>query len=172
MSSSGSNPLSSLARQQIDREADIVVGDSENAMPVPDRQRNTHDFIANDAATSGDPTPRIVRDMSAGRMSRVSKVVDLTRVPAVPWAWVDEHVYAASRVQRESVAERTAVEYGLPVPADQRNNDSIQDGRYCGVHGIPAGWRWLGKANLPTRAHARKTKKINNLTVISAQSHE
>jgi hypothetical protein len=97
MSSSGSNPLSSLARQQIDREADIVVGDSENAMPVPDRQRNTHDFIANDAATSGDPTPRIVRDMSAGRMSRVSKVVDLTRVPAVPWAWVDEHVYAAIR---------------------------------------------------------------------------
>lgn len=30
-------------------------------------------------------------------MSRVSRVVDLTQVPAVPWAWVDEHVYAAIR---------------------------------------------------------------------------
>jgi len=66
-------------------------------MPVPDRQRTTHAFIANDAATSGDPAPRIVRDMSAGQMSCVSKAVDLTRVPSVPWAWVDEHVYAAIR---------------------------------------------------------------------------
>jgi hypothetical protein len=30
-------------------------------------------------------------------MSRVLRVVDLTQVPAVPWAWVDEHVYAAIR---------------------------------------------------------------------------
>ena len=30
-------------------------------------------------------------------MSRVPRVVDLTQVPAVPWAWVDEHVYAAIR---------------------------------------------------------------------------
>src|SRR5438105_3060859 len=30
-------------------------------------------------------------------MSRVSRVIDLTQVPAVPWAWVDEHVYAAIR---------------------------------------------------------------------------
>ncbi len=30
-------------------------------------------------------------------MSRVPQVVDLTQVPAVPWAWVDEHVYAAIR---------------------------------------------------------------------------
>jgi hypothetical protein len=29
-------------------------------------------------------------------MSR-SRIVDLTQVPAVPWAWVDEHVYAAIR---------------------------------------------------------------------------
>jgi hypothetical protein len=30
-------------------------------------------------------------------MSSVSRPVDLTQVPAVPWAWVDEHVYAAIR---------------------------------------------------------------------------
>ena len=30
-------------------------------------------------------------------MSGVSKSVDLKEVPAVPWAWVDEHVYAAIR---------------------------------------------------------------------------
>jgi hypothetical protein len=30
-------------------------------------------------------------------MSHVPRIVDLTQVPAVPWAWVDEHVYAAIR---------------------------------------------------------------------------
>ena len=30
-------------------------------------------------------------------MSRVPRPVDLTQVPAVPWAWVDEHIYAAIR---------------------------------------------------------------------------
>ena len=30
-------------------------------------------------------------------MSSNSLPVDLTQVPAVPWAWVDEHVYAAIR---------------------------------------------------------------------------
>src|SRR6202047_3088805 len=32
-----------------------------------------------------------------GEMSSVPRHVDLTQVPAVPWAWVDEHVYAAIR---------------------------------------------------------------------------
>lgn len=27
----------------------------------------------------------------------MTRVVDLTQVPTVPWAWVDEHVYAAIR---------------------------------------------------------------------------
>src|ERR1700724_2729782 len=31
------------------------------------------------------------------RMSSVSRLIDLTQVPAVPWAWVNEHVYAAIR---------------------------------------------------------------------------
>jgi len=30
-------------------------------------------------------------------MSAPSRTIDLTQVPAVPWAWVDEHVYAAIR---------------------------------------------------------------------------
>jgi hypothetical protein len=30
-------------------------------------------------------------------MSSVRRVVDLRQVPAVSWAWVDEHVYAAIR---------------------------------------------------------------------------
>ena len=30
-------------------------------------------------------------------MSSLPRPVDLTQVPAVPWAWVDEHVYAAIR---------------------------------------------------------------------------
>jgi hypothetical protein len=30
-------------------------------------------------------------------MSGVPRLVDLTQVPAVPWAWVDEQVYAAIR---------------------------------------------------------------------------
>ena len=30
-------------------------------------------------------------------MSRVSQPIDLTQVPAVPWAWVDEHIYATIR---------------------------------------------------------------------------
>lgn len=30
-------------------------------------------------------------------MSRLPRVVDLTQVPAVPWAWVDERVYSAIR---------------------------------------------------------------------------
>lgn len=30
-------------------------------------------------------------------MSSAPRTVDLTQVPPVPWAWVDEHVYAAIR---------------------------------------------------------------------------
>ena len=30
-------------------------------------------------------------------MTRTPRTIDLTQVPAVPWAWVDEHVYAAIR---------------------------------------------------------------------------
>jgi hypothetical protein len=39
-------------------------------------------------------------------MCRNSRVVDLTQVPAVPWAWVDEHVYAAIRGCSVKVLQR------------------------------------------------------------------
>jgi hypothetical protein len=36
----------------------------------------------------------------------MSRIVDLTQVPAVPWAWVDEHVYAAIRGCSVKVLQR------------------------------------------------------------------
>jgi len=39
-------------------------------------------------------------------MSGVPRSVDLTQVPAVPWAWVDEHVYAAIRGCSVKVLQR------------------------------------------------------------------
>src|SRR6202158_3502250 len=38
-------------------------------------------------------------------MSSVPRPVDLTQVPTVPWAWVDEHVYAAIRGCSEKVLQ-------------------------------------------------------------------
>src|SRR5256885_5015039 len=35
--------------------------------------------------------------MRENEMNSVTRHVDLTQVTAVPWAWVDEHVYAAIR---------------------------------------------------------------------------
>jgi hypothetical protein len=34
---------------------------------------------------------------SNSTITSAARPVDLTQVPAVPWAWVDEHVYAAIR---------------------------------------------------------------------------
>jgi hypothetical protein len=68
-------------------------------MPVPDHQRPSHDVVAIDTSSSNNrsPAPKIVRSMGAAGVNRGSRAVDLTQVPAVPWAWVDEHVYAAIR---------------------------------------------------------------------------
>jgi len=68
-------------------------------MPVRDRQLPTHDVIAIDTPNSVDLSqpPNVVRSTGASGMTRISRAVDLTQVPAVPWAWVDEYVYAAIR---------------------------------------------------------------------------
>jgi hypothetical protein len=68
-------------------------------MPVPDRQRTIRDVIAIDAPTSPAPQPPLqtVRGTTALGANRVSRAVDLTQVPPVPWAWVDERTYAAIR---------------------------------------------------------------------------
>ena len=39
-------------------------------------------------------------------MSSAARAVDLTQVPTVPWAWVDEHVYAAIRGCSVKVLQR------------------------------------------------------------------
>jgi len=39
-------------------------------------------------------------------MSGVTRVIDLAHVPTVPWAWVDEHVYAAIRGCSVKVLQR------------------------------------------------------------------
>jgi hypothetical protein len=39
-------------------------------------------------------------------MSSATRLVDLRQVPAVPWAWVDEHVYAAIRGCSVKVLQR------------------------------------------------------------------
>lgn len=56
-----------------------------------------------DILCGGDQSSRNALYLPAGDwhgghdMSCVTRFVDLTQVPAVPWAWVDEHVYAAIR---------------------------------------------------------------------------
>jgi hypothetical protein len=43
---------------------------------------------------------------SPDEMGGVAKSVDLKQVPAVPWAWVDEHIYAAIRGCSVKVLQR------------------------------------------------------------------
>jgi hypothetical protein len=48
-------------------------------------------------------------------MSAVPRPVDLTQVPAVPWAWVDERVYAAIRGCSAKVLQRErSLNFGCP----------------------------------------------------------
>src|SRR5690349_5785702 len=46
---------------------------------------------------TGSRVPRRKKGKVPDDMSSLHRPVDLTQVPAVPWAWVDEHVYAAIR---------------------------------------------------------------------------
>jgi hypothetical protein len=39
-------------------------------------------------------------------MNSPDDLIDLTQVPAVPWAWVDEHIYAAIRGCSVKVLQR------------------------------------------------------------------
>jgi len=39
-------------------------------------------------------------------MSSAARPVDLTKIPPVPWAWVDEHIYAAIRGCSVKVLQR------------------------------------------------------------------
>jgi hypothetical protein len=46
---------------------------------------------------SEEPATGTLEGRGPDDMSRVPRPVDLTQVPTVPWAWVDERVYAAIR---------------------------------------------------------------------------
>jgi hypothetical protein len=64
------------------------------------RQPNDSEMPTETRFTESGPHhgPQRAKDRHGGDdMSSGARVVDLTQVPAVPWAWVDEHVYAAIR---------------------------------------------------------------------------
>jgi len=46
---------------------------------------------------SEEPATGTVEEGGPDDMSSIPRPVDLTQVPTVPWAWVDERVYAAIR---------------------------------------------------------------------------
>ena len=99
-------------------------------------------------------------------MSSAPRVVDLTQVPPVPWAWVDEHVYAAIRgCSVKVLRERAAVEHGLPVPENQRSDDQVQARRHNDFHGIAARWRWRRSAVSAGKDRTWPATQILALTV-------
>src|SRR6476646_6962684 len=59
--------------------------------------RKTHSGTWLDAGGAGRALRRSTHLHGDGVVSSGSRIIDLTQVPAVPWAWVDEHVYAAIR---------------------------------------------------------------------------
>lgn len=52
------------------------------------------------------PTVTGERAPAKTRSSKIRRKVDLANVPMVPFAWVDEHVYAAIRMCSEKVLQR------------------------------------------------------------------
>jgi len=69
------------------------------------------------------------------------------------------------RLQRESLAERTETEHGLPVPANPRNDGALQDRGHYGLSGIAAGRRWRRNALQTTQARGWPAAQIFDLTV-------
>ena len=81
-------------------------GDAQYAREGPPRDTVIRQFYV--GATRARETPvHLPRETDGMAVSICEpRPVDLTKVPAVPWAWVDEHVYAAIRgVQREGAAD-------------------------------------------------------------------
>ena len=54
-----------------------------------------------------------------------TRIVDLTQVPAVPWAWVDEHVYAAIRGCSVKVLHRER-RFNLGCPFKRINGTTVR----------------------------------------------
>ncbi len=74
----------------------------------------------------------------------MSRPVDLTQVPAVPWAWVDEHIYGAIRGCSVKVLQRERrLNVGCPFRRDPGMVCSIADPEMAGGRGEfrVTGWR-------------------------------
>lgn len=99
----------------------------------------------------------------ADDMRSVPQPVDLTQVPAVPWAWVDKHVYAAIRGCRVKVLQNERrLKIGCPF---RRINGTTIQYKDWGDHGFPriaTLRRWLRHAqqsNADRRACRSETKR-------------
>ena len=106
-------------------------------------------------------------------MSSVPRLVDLTQVPQVPWAWVDERVYAAIRGCSVKVLQNER-RLNIGCPFRRINGTSIRYkmGDITNLSGIAAGRRWLRNADWSIEARIGQTAQIINLTVPSTPGHE
>ena len=106
-------------------------------------------------------------------MSSVPRLVDLTQVPAVPWAWVDEHVYAAIRGCSVKVLQcERRLNIGCQFRRINGTTIRYRMGRYCGLFGIAAGRRRLRNGEYSTQARAWPATQIFDLTVTGNRSDE
>lgn len=102
-------------------------------------------------------------------MRDLLRPVDLTQVPRVPWAWVDEHVYAAIRGCSVKVLQR---ERSLNIGCTFRRINGttiIPAGRYYGLSGIAAWRRWRREPLRSTSPRIWQAAQIFNLTISQAE---
>jgi hypothetical protein len=98
-------------------------------------------------------------------MSSAPRVVDLTQVSPVPWAWVDEHVYAAIRGCSVKLLQHER-RLNVGCPFRRINGTTI---RYkigdIDFHGIAAWRRWRREAVSSGEERPRPPAQILDLTV-------
>ena len=76
-------------------------------------------------------------------MSCAPRSVDLSQVPPVPWAWVDEHVYAAIRGCSVKVLQNERrLNIGCPFRRINGTTIRYKLGDIIGISGIAARRRW------------------------------
>lgn len=144
-------------------------------MPLPDHQQPTRDMIANRHAEfcRSIAASEFRSERGASGMTRVSRAVDLTQVPAVPWAWVDEHVYAAIRACSVKVLQsERRLNTGCPFRRINGTTIRYKMGDIAAFMESQPGGGGCVKPIGKTLGTPGRPKKINNLTVTSTQSHE
>jgi hypothetical protein len=75
------------------------------------------DTIANDDWADSGRRSRLIKNSARG--------VDLTQVPNVPWAWVDEHAYAAIRGCSVKVLQRER-QFNIGCPFRKINGKTVR----------------------------------------------